>query len=319
MNSNHSRTHLVALSLLALTAASACTACGPAAVEDLPPPASSSAPERTGLEVDAPAAAREADFDVFDANGTKIREYQHAGTPVDLPAGTYTITRYMDARYVWAKDLVVADHAVAHVSLGAVRVIPVAGTADARFATLDPSGSPLSDIDEANAPIAAPEGDLLIADHMSIHLVYAAVHVSPLAVTDVGLGAIRVHVPAGTDDGQFSIWDEAKTSILREREERETIVAVGPGSYTLTRRLEAHFEYAHVTVAPGAIAEVSLGALRWGGAMNVNLSRGSEFIAQITPAFTYAIPAGSYQLADPLSAQPLAQPSVQTGAITVAN
>ncbi len=304
--------HAKLVLLFSALLSSACTACAPPSVESLAP--------STGLEVDAVAGATHSEYDVY-AGEVRVAELLPANEVVALATGHYSITRHSEAAAIWSSDVEIADGRVTHLAMGAIRVQVVPGAVDGLFSTWSADGRKLIDRDEPDAIVTAPAGSFRITSMLEPEFVWAqGLVVIPGQIAELRLGGVRVRVPAGSTDEAFTIYDVAKTHSLIDYEPVNVIVSVPAGSMTVTRHLEREMEFGTPEITAGQVTEVELGAIRWNGAVAVDVwnAAATKLLATgLLPGDQFAARASDYALLDQQTA--LAHATVTTGAVTDAH
>ncbi len=290
---------------------SACTAGAPS-VESLAP--------STGLEVDTVAGATHSEFDVY-AGEVGVAELLPANEVVALAPGHYSIRRHSESAAIWSSDVEVTDGHVTHLAMGAIRVQRVPGAVASPFSTWTADGRKIIDRDEPDAMVTAPAGSFRITAMLEPEFVWAQhLVVTAGQTTELRLGGLRVRVPAGSTDEAFTIYDVAKTHSLIDYEPVNVIVSVPAGSMTVTRHLEREMEFGTPEIIAGQVTEVQLGAIRWNGAVPVDVwnAAATKLLATgFLPGDQIAARASDYVLLDQQT--PLAYATVTTGAVTEAH
>ncbi len=225
--------------------------------------------DATGILVAAPDGSEAISVDLYVAGTDQaVKTAQSAGQVIDVAAGTYRLHEYAHGDFVFAPSVTVTAGAVTHVTLGAIRVTTVAGSATATYDLYDASGDTLLDqVNDTDEIRAVPAGTYLLKEYFHDQFVFAQdVVVTEGAVTTVALGAINLHSVDGAETAIYDILAEDGQTLLDQVNDTNTIRPVPAGTYVLKEYFNDALVYAaDVVVQAGALTERSLGAVRYNG------------------------------------------------------
>lgn len=217
----------------------------------------------TLVTVEVPEGVTRSEFSVYQ-DKKPIIEIGYAGKPVEIPPGTYTITRNGSMRWIWARDVKVARGRTTTVRLGAMKVVTPG--VDESISVLDPATNRfVSELDPVNVAFAAPAGTWRPTSYLESTMQFDDVKVEAGKVSELQLGAIKVTVPEGTYDDAVSVYDETGKTRSERRPIGKPFLAP-TGRNRLNSFLDITVLAEAVEVTPGRIVDVPVGALVWNGA-----------------------------------------------------
>lgn len=279
----------------------------------------------TGILVSTVAGAQALNVDVYDAaTGARVAQAKSSNQVIELSPGQYNLTEYFNTDFLIAAGVTVRPGEVVTVALGAVRVQTVAGSAAITFDIYDASGQTL--LDQANdTDVIRPvtPGVYVLKEYFNDVFDFARdVAVVAGEVTTVVLGAIDLRT-APDANATYDIYDASGQTLLDRVNDANVIRAVPPGEYVLKEYFNEGLVFAAgVIVSPGAVAERTLGAIRYGGVENSYDIHGADgqtlLVRPASKGEPRSLPAGTYVLKAYFTDRVLAaQVSVATGTTTV--
>lgn len=280
---------------------------------------------KTGVRVTTPAGSATALFDVYDATGAELLEQaQGSGEVVELSPGSYRLTEYFSAQFVYAADVVVVAGQVTDVVLGAVLVTTPEGTPEGNYDIYDDTSDTLL-VRPASTEIIrpVPAGTYRIRDYFNDAFIYSeGVTVIAGQVTTVPLGAIHVISVDGEGRAPYDVYDESGQNLLDRPSPSDELRPVPPGTYVLREYFNEAFDYANgLVVRADEVTELRLGAIVYNGAeanYDIYDASGNTLLARPSSrGDTRHVPAGTYVLKDYFADTVLAAGVVvEAGAIT---
>jgi len=263
----------VAATTAALLAAAACSKPEPPTAPAAPPPAAAAAeptpsagtstPGAQGLLVKPVAGATHGTYSVWDATGEKrLKEHAPADEVVPFPPGRYRLvdqTSYLP----YAKEAEVKPGATTTILLGALRLLPVEGAANAVYSIYDGTGEKrFREHNEPGAAVSAGPGKYRLSDQTSYMPFAKDVEVKAGEVAEVRIGAMRLVPVEGAANAVYSIYDATGEKRFREHNEPGAAVSAGPGKYRLFDQASYAPFAKDVDVKAGETTEVRIGAMR---------------------------------------------------------
>jgi hypothetical protein len=136
------------------------------------------------VRVIAPEGAEASNWDLWKPGGeAPIDQANSTGATISVPAGTFVLKEYYNARFVWRDDLEVAPGMVSEVALGAIRV---ASASDLNWDLWDVSGEEkLDEAKSSNVIVPVPAGTFTVKKYYTPEVLAQGVVVSPGQVAEV--------------------------------------------------------------------------------------------------------------------------------------
>lgn len=182
------------------------------------------------IRVEMVSGATDTNYDIRRAGSNQmVLEHNSAGENIEVPVGTYTLTQYFNADFVYATDVVVTEGNTTTVTLGAVRLVTISGSVDGDFAICSSNGKTVfSSYNHPNLIVTAPAGTFMIKKYFSPNMIYARdVAVTAGQTTDVIMGGLRYNGAL-----YYDIYEDGRLALSYNQP--GAIVTIGAGIYTLT-------------------------------------------------------------------------------------
>lgn len=240
-------------------------------------------------------------YDVYNKlTHASVSTYNGPNAAVSIRPGTYYLTEYFNADFVYDDEVVVTSGATTTVSLGAIKLLTVTGASDGSYGIYNAAGTTAyATYNDPNIIVTAPAGTFTLKEYFNANFTYAS-NVSVVAgeTTEVQMGGIKLVTVANASDGSYAICDETGGTTYANYNDPNVIITAPAGTFVLKEYFNPDWTYASsVVVAAGATTTVTLGAIRYNGSMSYDIYSGGALVSSYNEAgLIISAPAGTYTL-----------------------